>query len=427
MEDSNTGVILKEYITISRFIKKEKDDEPKSYLLPTPESLDKLCSQQIVKDVLTFDLKKYQTYFETKKDNNSDEEQNILNLDKLSSIKNNNLIPFILLFIGGINSFNTLYDFFKDETTNFNEECLIDKSPNYFIYLNSTLDFLKLNDLLSVPFSEINLLFEILDELGIKIRKEDNNVLYRNIKDSFLSMEKNKILILIAPSNNFWIKSEKKTINDQNYDIRLNNYSNIFYNKKFIQKFLLKVLKHTRCSFGLLSSMSYKNLKNCWDGLEKQFSSDCPKNIIFIDQKAHKEITVPNSKKVTFYRCMENIKNYLKNYTKKKDKDKDKDKNKDEEEEEKKEKEEDTGLFNESNILILESEDEKMTDDTRHNSIYVNLFNEDFLGKNEKEKSSIELEGDKVINYVVKLLDNCTDDIREYINHNKISSEYSKV
>ena len=173
--------------------------------------------------------------------------------------------------------------------------------------------------------------------------------------------------------------------------------------------------------------MSYKNLKNCWDGLEKQFSSDCPKNIIFIDQKAHKEIAVPNSKKVTFYRCMENIKNYLKNYAKKKDKDKDKDKNKDEEEEKKKEKEEDTGLFNESNILILESEDEKMTDDTRHNSIYVNLFNEDFLGKNEKEKSSIELEGDKVINYVVKLLDNCTDDIREYINHNKISNEYSKI
>jgi hypothetical protein len=423
MEDNKTDVLLKEYITISKFIKKEKDDEPKTYLLPTPESLDKLCSPQIVKDVLTFNLKKYQTYFEIKKDNDSDEEINIMNLDKLSSIKNNNLIPYILLFIGGINSANSLYDFFKDETTNFNDDCLIDKSPNYFIYLNSTLDFLKVNDLISVPFSEMNSLFEILDELGIKIKKEDNNVLYRNIKDSFLSMEKNRILILIAPSNNFWIKSEKKTINEQNYDIRLNNYSNIFYNKKFIHKFLLKVLKHPRCSFGLLSSMSYKNLKNCWDGLEKQFSPDCPKKIIFIDQKVHKEITLPNSKKKTFYRCMESIKNYLKNTIKKKDKDK----NKDEDEDEEKEKEENTGLFNERNILILESEDEKMTDDTRHNSIYVNLFNEDYLEKNEKEKSSIDLEGDKVINYVVKLLDNCTDDIREYINHNKISNEYSKV
>jgi hypothetical protein len=339
----------------------------------------------------------------------------------LSSIKNNNLIPYILLFIGGINSANSLYDFFKDETTNFNDDCLIDKSPNYFIYLNSTLDFLKVNDLLSVPFSEMNSLFEILDELGIKIRKEDNNVLYRNIKDSFLSMEKNRILILIAPSNNFWIKSEKKTINGQNYDIRLNNYSNIFYNKKFIHKFLLKVLKHPRCSFGLLSSMSYKNLKHCWDALEKQFSSVCPKNITFIDQKAHKEITIPNNKKVTFYRSMENIKNYLKNNKENKDKDKNKD------EEKEKEQKENTGLFNERNILILESEEEKMTNDTRHNSIYVNLFNEDYLGKNEKEKSSIDLESDKVINYIIKLLDNCTDDIREYINHNKISNEYAKV
>ena len=56
-------------------------------------------------------------------------------------------------------------------------------------------------------------------------------------------MEKNKILILIAPSNNFWVKSEKDTINGQNYDIKLNNYDNgknrIFYNKKFIKKFLL--------------------------------------------------------------------------------------------------------------------------------------------------------------------------------------------
>jgi len=308
MGDNNSDLVLKEYILISQFIKKEKDNEPKSYLLPTPESLDKLCSPQIVKDVLTFDLQKYQSYFETKKDNDSDEEKNILNLDKLSSIKNNNLIPYILLFIGGINSINSLYDFFEGETTNFNEDCLIDKSTNYFIYLNSTLDFLKVNNLLSVPFLEMNLLFEILDELGIKINKEDNNALYKNIKDSFLSMDKNKILILLAPSNNFWIKSEKKIINDQNYDIKLNQHNNIFYNKKFIHKFLLKVLKHPRCNFGLLSSMSYKNLKSCWDGLEKQFSSDCPKDIIFIDQKQHKEVAVPNSKKMKFYRVWKILK-----------------------------------------------------------------------------------------------------------------------
>ena len=68
-----------------------------------------------------------------------------------------------------------------------------------------------------------------------------------------------------------------------------------------------------------------------------------------------------------------------------------------------------------------------MVDDTKHNSIFVNLFNEDYLGKSEKEKASIDLEGDKVINYVVKLLENCNVDIRDYINTNKISNEYSKV
>ena len=111
---------------------------------------------------------------------------------------------------------------------------------------------------------------------------------------------------------------------------------------------------------------------------------------------------------------MENIKNYLK--------ERKKDKNK---YENKVENKENTCIFNEKNILILESEDGKMTDDTKKNSKYVNLFNENYLGKNEKEKLAIDLEGDKVINYVVKLLDNCSDDITEYIKHNEITNEYS--
>ena len=387
MEENNpNNVELKDYIIVSKFIK-ENDNEPKSYLLPTPETLEKLCAPQIVKDVLTFDLKKYKAYFETNKDNDSDEEKNFLNLDKISSIKNNNLIPYILIFLGGINSFNTIYDFFDESIKNPKEECFIDKTPNYLIYLNSAIDFLKGSEKISIPFSEMDILFEILNELGIKIVKEDKNILYRNIKDSFLLMEKNKILILIAPSNNFWIKSEKNTINGQNYDIKLNYYDNgknrIFYNKKFIKKFLLKIAKHPRCSFGLLSSMSYKNLKKCWDGLEKQFSSYCPKNIIFLDQEKHERIS---EKK--FLRSMEKIKEHLKNLKISKDKDG--------------ENAENTEYFNEKNILILESEEDKKVDGTRKNSIYVNLFDEDYLGKNEKDQISIDLEGDKII--IVKFL-----------------------
>ena len=170
----------------------------------------------------------------------------------------------------------------------------------------------------------------------------------------------------------------------------------------------MKIAKHPRCSFGLLSSMSYKNLKKCWDGLEKQFSSYCPKNIIFLDQEKHERIS---EKK--FLRSMEKIKEHLKNLKISKDKDG--------------ENAENTEYFNEKNILILESEEDKKVDGTRKNSIYVNLFDEDYLGKNEKDQISIDLEGDKIINYVVKLLENCNVDIRDYINTNKISNEYSKV
>ena len=138
--------------------------------MPTPESFDKLCAPQIVKDVLTFDLKKYKGFFETKKDKYSNEEKNYLNLDKISLIKNNNLIPYILFFLGGINSVNTMYDFF-DELLNPKEECYIDKTPNYLIYLNSAIDFLKESEKVSVPFLEMDTLFEILNELGIKIIK----------------------------------------------------------------------------------------------------------------------------------------------------------------------------------------------------------------------------------------------------------------
>ncbi len=100
-----------------------------------------------------------------------------MNLDKISSIKNNNLIPYILIFLEGINSVNTIYDFFDELTRNPKEECFIDKTQNYMIYLNSTMDFLKGSENVSVPFSEMGSLFEILNELGIKIVKEDKNIL----------------------------------------------------------------------------------------------------------------------------------------------------------------------------------------------------------------------------------------------------------
>ena len=405
----NPDVELKEYQIQSKFFD-EGDEHIKSFTLPAIESLEKLCSLALVKDILTFDKEKYKSYFN---------ENNILNLDKVESIKNKELVPYVLIFIGGINSSNDIFDFFEETINNPDEASFIDNSTDYFQYLNSIIDYLKSVGKLDVSFTS-DLLFNALDEIGINIHKDDKNVLYRNINDAFLSMEKNKILVILAPSNNFWVKSEKNTINEQNYDIKLNNHSNIFYNKKFIKKFFEKVTNHPRCSFGLLCSMNYKNLKNCWDGLEKQFSKECPKKVILFDQKDHEEIMLDqNKKKPTFLRKMSKIIEHLKKEKQMEDKKKGRYEN-----------EEEAGdnvlYFSEKNILILESEMEKM-DDTKPNSIFVNLFSEQYLGFDEKGKEAIDLEGDKVINYINKLFENCHDDIRIYINKNKITDEYSKV
>ena len=414
----NPLVVLQEYKIISQLFDKNEDDQTYSIniLLPTPESLDKICNQPIVKDLLNFDLKKYKTFFEEQNSEDQEEKKFILNLDR-TSIKSKDLLPHILIFIGGMNSENTLYDFFEGLTVQTEDQC-IDNSENYFVYILKFLDFLKKEEKFSIHINQMDSLFSTLDELGINIPREDTNVLYRSIKDSFFAMSKNKILILVAPSHNFWIKSEKSSIKEQLYDLKLNNFSNIFYHKKFIEKFLKKIAKHPRCCFGIISSMTYRNLKNCWDGLEKQFTNECPKNVIFIEQNDHEKIQLdPKSKKLSFFRSMKKIIEHLSAEKKKELKKKNYDD----------ESENNFQCFNEKNILIVESEEDKMGEDNKNNSIFVSVFSEKYLESDEQKKLAIDLEGDKSINYIYKLLETCNDDIREYINRNKISDEYSVV
>ena len=406
---ANPDVDLEGIKVISQFYEKNDEIDEKSKIidLPTPESLEKLCSPQVVKDCVTLDIIKYKSFFVKQK--GSDNEITVLNLDRISSIKNGEVVPYVLIFLGGINTTTDIYTFFDETLKNPTEECYVDNSLNYLEYLNSIIDFLKNNEKISIAFSLMELLLTSLDELGINIHRDDKNVLYRSIKDSFFSMEKNKILVIIAPSNNFWVKSKNLTINGENYDIKLNNYNNIFYNKKFIKKFLGKVTKHPRCVFGLLCSMSYKNLKNCWDGLEKQFSDICPKKVLFFDQKDHEAIIRDPKEKPEFYRNMKKILEHLKKERSMNNKNKDKDE----------EEGDNVEYFNEKNIIILESEEEKMGD-IKNNAIYVQLFSEQYLEYDEKKKAVIDIKGDKVIEYLIKLLETCNDDIRNYINRNKI-------
>ena len=389
----NADIDLKEYIIYSKYFPTNNDDDDncndsisREIFLPTPESFKKFCEHSLVKDLLNFNDEKYKNFFQK----NKNDENTVLNLNKISSINDPIVLAFVICFIGGINS-ETSINNFSDFNVLTETKHYIEYHINYFDYLNSVIDYLKKEkEYTSFSLNSLDLLLKSLDELGICIPKDRKNILYSIIRDFFLSLE--KILILITPSQNFWIKSEKNIINQTNYDKKLNNYTNIFYNHKLIKNFFSIISKHPRCEFGLLCSMKQQNLQNCWEGLKILSNINIKLDPICIDQESH---DLDPEQKNNFFRSMKKIIECLK---------KRKYKN-----------------YNERNIIILESEEKKIAD-TKDNTILVNLFNEQYIEASEEERASIDNKGDEVINYIKDLLENCTDDIRIYINNNKLKN-----
>ena len=73
--------------------------------------------------------------------------------------------------------------------------------------------------------------------------------------------------------------------------------------------------------------------------------------------------------------------------------------------------------FNETNILIIDSKDYKISDTTRSNTVNVSVFNEELLRTPSAEKNRVLSEkGEKLVNYLYDLLENCPNDVRDYIS-----------
>ena len=390
---NNLKIELKEYKILSNYFEDIEEEEneaddykSKDFFLPSPESIKKMYDCKLVKNFINFDFDKFKSNLKEKNDENNINSKKIINLDNISYIQNSTIVSYLLILLGGINSLNSIYDFFDDSILLPSEECNLDNNNNYLDYFNSVMDYLKQeeqNENLNFNFNDLELLLKSLYELGINIVKSDTNILYRNIKNSVFSMEKNKILVLIAPSNNFWIKSEHNNIGNKVYDRRLNTKTNIFYNTSFITKFYTKIVNHLRCKVGFISSMNDKNLKTCYEGLNILIN-----NNILISQDYHDK-----DEEIFYRRNMSKIIKYL--------------------------KQKKYNYFDEKNIIIIESEKNKIGNDTKNNSILVNLFNEEIIQSNEKMRETIETKEDKTIKYIIDLLENCCDDIRNYINENK--------
>jgi len=409
----HVNVELIEYSIISKHF--GENDKIQLIFLPTPESVEKLMNSRIVRDLIQYNINKYRSYFKVSADEEENENDNdtsvsvsateeklFLDLDKVPYINNITMLSIVLVFLGGINSQNDIYSIFPNETPqNPNENCFADKAYNYLYYIYHSVEFLR-HQQISFPFSDLNFLFKSLNEIGFTIQTNNKNILYRSIKDNFMSLLDNKILVVIAPSNNFWLKSENNIINGINYDKKLNNCCNIFYNKLFIKKFLIKIAKHPRCNLCLISSMIYKNLKAAIDGLDVQFSEYLPKKYGIVSQEDHDVIGQNNKKEIPlFYRNMDKIIKHLKQVEK-------------------------WDYFDEKNIIILEGDKNKISESTESNTICSYLFSEEFLSYDLKRKYEVEKEGDRLINYVVDLLENCPNDVRDYIAHNSIVNYHNE-
>lgn len=269
---------LKEYIIRSRI------SEDKKYFLPTPENLLELFNLIVIQGQIEYDIEKYKSFFKI------ENEENILDLTNIQTILNNKILNSILFFLGAINFENDIYEFDSVEEEEEEEikspvlvENLFENSQNYMQYLQNNINLLTRN----IAFMDIDLTIKSLEEIGLKILQENNNTLYRQIKDKVMSLPENKILVLITPSNNFYVKTEKNSINGINYDFKINNITKLFLNNEFIMEFIKKISNHPRCHFGLLSSMVQKNLKTANSGMSTMFNTIYPRHISLIDQRSH--------------------------------------------------------------------------------------------------------------------------------------------
>ena len=375
---------LKEYTIRSRI------SEDKKFYLPTPENLLELFNLNVIKDQIYYDIDKYKSHFKV------ENEETIIDFTNVQHLLNNKILNSILFFLGAINIENDIYEFEGDVEEDedeikepISEEFLFENSLNYIHYLQNNIQLLTKN----IAFMDINYAIKSLQEIGINIIPDNKNTLYRQLKDKIMSLPENKILVLITPSNNFYVKTEKNSINDINYDFKINNITKLFLNNDFIQKFITKIANHPRCHFGLLSSMIQKNLKTANSGILTMYSTLYPRHYSLIDQRSHDGLDL--DKKGVIPKFFRNLELILK-HVKTKDK---------------------LYCFNKTNVLIIESKDFKISESTKENTINVSVFNEELIRKPNEERKKILLEkGDKLINYVYELLENCPNDVRDYIS-----------
>ena len=169
---------LKEYTIRSKI-----SDTEKKFYLPTPENLQILFDLNAIKNQIYYDKEKYKSLFKNEND------EDIIDFTNIQHIQNSKILNSILFFLGAINSENDIYDFDDAEEEEdelrepIPEENYYENSDSYTQYLQNNLEDLTRH----IAFIDLSEVIKSLDEIGIEITVDNNNTLYRQIKDTVMS------------------------------------------------------------------------------------------------------------------------------------------------------------------------------------------------------------------------------------------------
>jgi hypothetical protein len=278
---------------------------------------------------------------------------------------------------------------------------------NILLYFTLLYTDFNLNDSINLKNSSENFTENINDEESLKLfenmeykdyilfrdslimlglKEDSSQEMLHRIRNSVFDHSKNKIWILFSPSKIFWTKSDKDCINLNKHDLKLNNYSFIYFNHSFCEKLIGRFVHHPRVRIGFMSSMNKVNVEKCSKGLLKTDKLKAVK-IFSFDQTFHKELS-----KIEYVRNFDSIM--------------------------------DKHGISETQLVCIESEMDKNKNTTIKGVDYENLaikfkvFDENYHTYSSEKQKEIEKEVDNLADFLEKLIENCVGDVREFIQKN---------
>jgi len=291
---------------------------------------------------------------------------------------------FILIILGVFNKENFSNEKFRNafNVENYDNVTNLENETSFLNYILRNIENLKTN----LKPNDTHKLKKILDKMGIAIEKNIYDVIEKKI------LNDKKILVVITAGDNFWFKSDKTLIKNTEYFFMLNNYVAIYMNTNFIEKFFLRIASHPRCSLGIMSSKTKKNLDKIFENMKKcEFKSKLNIEADYLFDQEANEIT-PSwrvKEEKIFRRSIAKIEEKTKNN------------------------------FSVHNTVFIESEIEK-SELVKSNVIHLNCFNEKYLMDTENNKQKMDDYADYVLEYLEKMLNECDCEVREYLCKNPI-------